>query len=505
MVNQAEAHLKKFHADVVEVKNPVTGKVFASVPNLKAEAVEQAVQRARQAQVGWAAMPVEQRCQILKRFADLLLAQQNQIIEIIQRESGKNFAGAYSEVVVVVFFVDYFAKYAPRWLKTESRRAPFPLLFSARVHRKPYGVVGNISPWNFPLMLCVADMIPALLAGNAVVVKPSELTPFSALEIGRVLKEAGLPDNVFQVVTGYGETGAALIEVVDYIMFTGSTATGRKVAARAGERLIPCTMELGGKDPMIILKDADINTAAAAAFRGGMENTGQICISTERVFVEEAVYDEFLAALKKWYRQFTIGMDKSFEMHMGSMTHEREFERVQTHVQGAINQGARLLVGGSPLPQLGPLFFEPTVIVDAKPDMEIMCEETFGPVIAVMKVKDADEAVRLANQSRYGLSASIWSRDVRKAEALASRLESGVVNINTVFMEFGTPSVEMAGVKESGVGGRNGKQGLLKYTRPQSIVVDNYPRPALTAYNLMIKRLFELNRKLQRFFPFLGG
>lgn len=500
----AEAQLKKLHTDQIEVKNPVTGKVFASVPNLKADAVQQAVERGRIAQVGWAATPIEERCKIIQRFADLMLEQQNQIIEVIQRETGKNFAGGYSEVVVVVFFADYYSKYSTRWLKPESRRPAFPFLYRAKVYRKPYGIVGNISPWNFPLLLAGIDMIPALIAGNAVVAKPSEITPFSLMEMARVLKEAGLPDNVFQVITGYGETGAALVEYADYIMFTGSTAVGRKIAARAGERLIPCSLELGGKDPMIVLKDADVSKAAAAALRGGMENTGQICISTERVFVEAPVYDEFLQALQKWHRKFKVGMDKSFNMHMGSMTNEREFERVQHHVQDAIEKGARLIAGGSPLPQLGALFFEPTIVADAKPHMEIMQQETFGPVIAVTKVKDVDEAIRLANDSRYGLSASLWTRDTRKGEAIATRIESGVVNINTVFMEFGTPSAEMAGMKESGLGARNGKQGLLKYTMPQSIIVEKYPQPFLTAYNLLLKRLFEFNRKVQRYLPFLG-
>ncbi len=495
------AQVNKVHTELIEVKNPITSEIIGSVPNLRREAVEQAVSRARAAFPAWAALPVQERCQILKRFADLLVAEQKTVIETIQRETGKAYAVAFGEIMVVVMYADFYSKHAPKWLKMEHRPSYFSRLYTVKVRHQPYGVVGNIAPWNYPLLLSGIDMIPALLAGNTVVVKPSEVTPYSIMEMARILREAGLPDNVFQVITGYGETGAALVDYVDYVMFTGSTATGRKIAVQAAERLIPYSLELGSNNPMLILKEADINKAAAGAIRGCIENAGQACVSTQRVIVEEAIYDKFVKAVEKWHRKIKIGSSASFDFHMGSLTNQREFDRTLYHTQDAVDKGARLLAGSKPIPEKGALFLEPVVLVDAKPDMELMQEETFGPLIAIIRAKDVDEAVQIANSTRYGLSASVWSKDKKKAEKVAARLEFGTVNINTLFMEFGAPTAEMAGWKNSGIGARNGKQGVMKYTHPQSIVRDNFPYPSLTAYTQLLKRLFELSRRTKRFLP----
>ncbi len=498
---EAVAHLNRVGDELIEVHNPVSREVIGTVPNLRHEAVEQAVRRARTAQAEWAVVPVKERSQIIKRFANLMIAQQQPIIDIIQRETGKAYAVAYGEVMVVVLYADFYSRHAPRWLKPDKRPSVFSILYNVKVYHHPYGVVGNIAPWNYPLLLSGIDMIPALLAGNAVVVKPSEITPFSIMEMARVLREAGLPDNVFQVVTGNGETGAALVDHVDYVMFTGSTATGRKIAIQAAERLIPCSLELGSNNPMIVLKDANINKAAAGALRGCIENTGQACVSTQRVIVEAPIYDSFLKAIEKWYKKIKIGSESSFDFHMSSLTNQREFDRTLRHTRDALDKGARLLMGSKPIPEKGPLFLEPVIITDARPDMEVMQEETFGPMIAIIKAKDADEAVQIANSTQYGLAASVWSKNKQNAEAVATRLEFGTVNINTLFMEFGAPTADMAGWKNSGIGARNGKQGLMKYTQPQSIIRDNFPYPSLTAYTSLLKRLFELSRKIKRLAP----
>jgi succinate-semialdehyde dehydrogenase / glutarate-semialdehyde dehydrogenase len=508
MVDQANEHLAQMEArsrQEIEVWNPATGASIGRVPNFTAEMVRETVERARRAQVGWAATPVKERSRILKNFAKHLFSNQERIIEVLRQENGKARGGAHGEIVVAATVAEYYARYSARWLAPERRIPLVRGLFTAKVYRKPVGVVGNISPWNYPLLLVMIDSLPALAAGNAVVSKPSEITPYTAMEMARVLLEAGLPEDVFQVVTGFGDAGAALIEHVDFISFTGSTAVGRKVAVKAAERLIPYSLELGGNDAMIVLKDADLNKAAASAVAAGFENAGQVCISIERVIVEEPVYEAFLEKMKHWQAKLQLGTNDA--AHCGSLTNERELLRTQAHIQDAVDKGARIIAGGKRAEDVGPLFHEATILADTTPDMAVMQDETFGPVVAVARAKDADDAVRIANSTHYGLSFSLWSKDTKRAEQVAVQLESGDVNINTALYVLGTLDLESGGVKDSGIGRRNGKQGLLKYTVGQSILIDNFPQnpDEPTVYTRRILGLLKLVRSVKKFLPFVGS
>lgn len=509
MVSQAEEHLSSLNqhnTPEIDVTNPVTGEIIGTIPNFSREDVAETVARARAVQPAWAATPVRERSQILLRFADLLSAQQEQVIEVIRQETGKAYGSAYGELTVLAILAEYYARHAEAWLKPERQKSLFPVLYSAKMVRKPIGVVGNISPWNFPFNLAFIDMLPALVAGNAVVIKPSEITPFAAFEGLRLLEEAGLPKDVLQIVTGYGSpTGEALVDHVDYIMFTGSTAVGKKIAVQAATRLIPFCLELGGNNAMIVLKDADVDKAAACAVRSGLENAGQMCITNSRILVEAPIYEPFVAAMEKWRKKVKVGFGApgDFKVHMGSLTNRREFDRAQAHIQDAVKNGARVVGGGNPLTALGPLFFEPTIVADATPDMDVMKYETFAPVIAVTRFETIDEAVALANGTDYGLTASVWSGDAQHAEQVATRLDTGDVSINSAMLGIATPTVAFGGQRNSGFGRRNGKQGLMKYTTTQSIVTENIlSRPEPTMYTQQVRISFSLIRRLSKFIPF---
>ncbi|MGQ9887349.1 MAG: succinic semialdehyde dehydrogenase [Aggregatilineales bacterium] len=491
----------------IEVINPITGRVIDRVPEHTPEEVAAAVAEARAAQPAWEAMGLERRLRLLRRWADLVYAERRTAVEIIRAETGKTEPQAQEEILVIDATVAYYYYTAPKLLRPRTRRSLLPLLQKARVYYKPFGVVGVISPWNFPLLLAFLDMIPALIAGNTVVLKPSEATPLTARWGADLMYRAGIPHNVVQIVNGAGQTGAALVDTVDYVMFTGSTAVGRKIAARAGERLIPYSMELGGKDPAIIRKDADLDQAAKGLLLSALAGAGQICISTERVYVEKPIYDAFLARLCWHIEQFRVGPGDDLDTHMGSLTSERELLRVEAQIADAVAKGAKVIFGGRRRPDLGPLFFEPTILVDVDHSMLVMQEETFGPLIPIMKVKDADEAVRLANDSEYGLSGLIYTRDLRQAEALATRLQSGDVAINRPQWVWGTLAAPMGGSKPaSGVGRRNGPEGLMRFVQPQSIVIDNAALVLPQDYMHLtrwLRFLYEVRRRLIPYVPFL--
>jgi len=489
-----------------EVKNPITGEKLATLPIYTPDMVAAAAARARAAQPAWAATPAKERAKIVRRFGDMLYERQEHFIDLIRRENGKARGGAMGEILVTANFAEYYARHAAAWLKPEKRKPFAPLLYSAQVHHKPHGVVGNISPWNFPLVLAYIDMLPALLAGNAVILKPSEVTPLTAIEAAKLLHEAGVPADAWQVITGMGETGAALIEHIDMLMFTGSPAIGKKVAVQAAQRLIPFSLELGSIDPMLVLQDADLEKAAASAVSAGFENTGQLCMKVQRVFVDQRVYEDFLAAVKRWAGRLVVGKSADFATHIGSMTTEREVQRTEKHIQDALQKGGRLVSGGKRLPELGPLFMEPTVIADADPSMVAMQTETFGPLITITPFSSEAEAVQMVNAVPYGLSGSIWSRNTAHAKQLALQLETGDVCINAALIGFATQDAEFGGQKHSGYGRRNSKQGLLKFTYPQSIITDRLPQTpdAPTVYTAKILKLAALNRRLGRLFPFLA-
>lgn len=491
--------------DSIAVTNPVTGQIIRTVTNSSRADVAAAVERAREAQRIWGKLSVHERSRYLRRWGDLLWRERDEIMRVIREETGKSEGSAMAEIILADSTLTYYVHHGEKLLAPQNRPPVLPLVERGRLYYKPHGVAGFISPWNYPFLLSVADMIPALIAGNTAIVKPSDLTPLSALYAAGMFERVGLPPNVMQVVTGDGDTGAALVDFVDYISFTGSTVVGRKVAARAGERLIPCSLELGGKDAMIVLADADLDLAATAVFMGGLENAGQTCVSIERVYVEAPIYDRFVERVRAYAPDFNVGNDGGLDVHMGSLNNLRELERAETFVQDALDKGAQLIAGGKRRPDLGPLFYEPAILVDVNHDMRVMTEETFGPVMPIMKVADAAEAVRLTNASEYGLSGAIYSRNLDRAERLATRLNTGDVTINRTNAVVGSPSLPWGGQKHSGLGRRGGPEGLLRFVTTQSIVVDTAigSTPAFVPLNPLTLGFLTVLRWVRRFVPFI--
>jgi acyl-CoA reductase-like NAD-dependent aldehyde dehydrogenase len=447
--------------------------VIQNVPIDSPEKVAETVRRVRANQPEWEAMGIEGRYHWLGKLRDWLLDNRERVLETMQRETGKVRADAENEPTYLADLINFYGARAAQYIGEESVRPHTPLLAAKklRIQYRPHPVVGIISPWNFPLILSLGDAVPALQAGCAVVVKPSEFTPLGIAEVVEAWKqEIGGPD-VFDCVQGIGETGGALVDEVDFIQFTGSDVTGRKVMARAAETLTPVSLELGGKDPMIVLADADLDRAANAAAWGGMMNSGQICMSVERIYVEEPAYDEFLNKLTAEVGRLRQGADSAGDpKEVGAMTSPRQIEIVEDHVNDALASGARALAGGKRVAGPGD-YFEPTVLVDVDHTMECMTEETFGPTLPIMKVADAEEGIRLANDSPYGLAASVFSKDVTRGEQVARRLESGAVCVNDAVINYTALELPMGGAKASGLGSRHGAGGIRKFTAQQAILV----------------------------------
>ena len=462
-------------ADAIEVLNPATGALIKALPVDSPESVAATVQRVRANQPEWEAMGIEGRYHWLGKLRDWLLDNEARVLDTMQAETGKVRADASNEPGYLADLINFYGTRAAGFIGEESVRPHSPLLAAKklRVQYRPHPVVGIISPWNFPLILSLGDAIPALQAGCAVVVKPSEFTPLGLAEVVDAWKrEIGGPD-VFDCVHGTGETGGALVDEVDFIQFTGSDRTGRKVMARAAETLTPVSLELGGKDPMIVLSDADVDRAANAAAWGGMMNSGQICLSVERIYVEEPVYDAFVNKLAAEVGRLRQGVDDAGNpQDVGAMTSPNQTAIVEEHVSEAIASGAQALTGGKRPDRTGD-YFEPTVLVDVDHSMKVMRDETFGPVVGVMKVSDAEEALRLANDSRYGLGASVFGEKER-AEQVARRVECGAVNVNDVLINYFAMDVPMGGWKQSGIGFRHGEPGIKKYCRSESLVITRF-------------------------------
>jgi acyl-CoA reductase-like NAD-dependent aldehyde dehydrogenase len=461
----------------IAVDNPATGEVVGHVAVMSAEQVAAAVSRARRAQAGWARLGVRARAEMFARSRRWMLAHRQEITDSIVAENGKAEEDAIVEIVYCVSAFAYWAKHARRLLAETKVRSlsPFVLGRSMYIRREPVGVVGVIGPWNNPLINSFGDAIPALAAGNSVVLKPSEFTPLTALLMEKMTRECGWPEGVFQVVTGAGATGRALVDAADFVMFTGSTKTGRAVAARAGERLIPCSLELGGKDALIVLADAPVERAVNVALHGALFNGGQTCTSVERVYVEAPVYDKFVARLRERFGEVTWGRSAGLgSTDVGAMTFPPQMTVVRDHVRDAVDRGARVLAGGHAAPGPG-RFFEPTLLVDVDHTMACMREETFGPTLPVMKVPDAEEAVRLANDSQYGLQASIIGSDMTRARRLAAQLEAGCVTVNDALTNYMALGLPMGGWKGSGLGVRHGAEGIRKYTKLQAVSVNRFP------------------------------
>jgi betaine-aldehyde dehydrogenase len=470
-MSKTEADTETQAADVITVLNPANGETVATVGIDGPEAVAAAVDRVRANQPAWEAMGFSERARWLGLLRDWLLENAGEITDIMQAETGKVRAEAGNETFYLTDQVNFYGSKAKKFTSEERLLGHSLMTVSRklRIQYRPYPVVGLISPWNFPLVLSLGDAIPALMAGAAVVMKPSEFTPLAIERIVEAWREEiGGPD-VMAVVQGAAETASALVDEADFIGFTGSDRVGRLVMARAAETLTPVSLELGGKDPMVVMEGADLDRAARAATWGGMMNSGQICMSVERIYVEEPVYDDFVARLTENVKELRQGQDgPEFSSEVGAMTSPNQLSIVAGQVSEAIEHGARALTGGQPADRPGD-YFEPTVLVDVDHSMRVMRDETFGPVVGVMKVRDTDEAVRLANDTRYGLSATVFGPK-RKAEQVARRIQCGGVNVNDVLSNAMVPGVPMGGWKESGIGYRNGKHGIRKYCRSEAIV-----------------------------------
>src|SRR4051812_28511649 len=465
------------HAGAIAVENPATGEVIAHVRDLGPEAVADVARRGRAAQPAWEALGFEGRGLVLRRAQRWLLDNAERVIETIVSETGKAWEDAQAaELAYGASAFGFWAKQAPRYLADERVRSASVFVKGKRLvlRYRPLGLIGVIGPWNYPLTNSFGDCIPALAAGNSVILKPSEVTPLTSLLLAEGLRRSGLPADVLQVATGRGATGEAVVDAVDMVMFTGSTETGRRVMARAARTLTPVALELGGKDPMIVLSDADLERAANAAVYYAMLNTGQTCISVERVYVEAPVYDAFVAKVTAKAHALRHGMPAGpGSVEVGAMTHGPQVDVVERHVDDAVARGARVVVGGHREDRPGH-WFEPTVLVDVDHGMAIMREETFGPTLPIMRVADADEAVRLANDSPYGLGASVFSRDVERGEAVARRLESGSVCVNDALINYNALELPMGGAKASGMGYRHGPGGIRKFTQHQALLVSKY-------------------------------
>ena len=462
------------HADEKQiiVRCPATGEVVGSVPNLNAAAVAALCAKLRRAQPGWEALGARGRSAHLLRLLDWLLDNERRLLTLVQQETGKSWADTSMEMSVAVDVINYFAANAERFLADRVVRpaGPANAVRRLRVQVRPHQLVGLITPWNGPLAGPMMDVVGALVAGAAVISKPSEVTPLTWTEVVRGWNEdIGAPP-VLGVATGAGAAGAAVVDEADMVMFTGSVRTGRAIAVRCAERLIPCSLELGGKDALIVLSDADLDRAAAAAVWGGMTNSGQACVGVERVYVQSPVYDEFVALVTTKVAALRQGMDApgSFTSDIGAMVTSRQVDIVADHVADAVAKGARVLVGGQ---RAEGNCFQPTVLVDVDHSMRCMREETFGPTLAIMKFDREDEAIALANDSEYGLSSSLWTQDREKAERMSRRIEAGSVSVNNALVATFQLPIPMGGWKNSGLGSRfGGAQGVLKYCRQQSVV-----------------------------------
>jgi acyl-CoA reductase-like NAD-dependent aldehyde dehydrogenase len=489
----------------IEVENPATGAIITTVPDLTAAQVGELAQRARAVQPEWEALGFEGRATVMLRAQKWLMDNAQRVIEVIVSETGKSWEDAQTaEISYGGAAFGFWAKHAEDYLGDERVHSSNLLVKGKKLitRYKPLGLIGVIGPWNYPLTNSFGDCIPALMAGNAVILKPSEVTPLTSMLLAEGMRESGLPDGVFQVATGRGEAGAALVDVVDMIMFTGSTKTGKAVAVKAAERLIPASLELGGKDPFIVLSDADVERAANAAVWSAFMNGGQTCVSTERVYVEAPVYDDFVAKVTEKASKLRQGVPDGFgSVDVGAVTFAPQADIIRSHVQDAIDKGARVVVGGHA--GTGPgRFFEPTVLVDVDHTMTAMTEETFGPTLPIMKVADAEEAIRLANDSPYGLAASVFSKDVARGEAVARRLQAGAVNVNDALLNYAALELPMGGWKASGLGSRHGAGGIRKYCAQQAILVSRL-HPKRDVHHFPYKA--GTSRLIGRLFKFLYG
>jgi len=483
------------------VRRPFDGSEYGVLPAAQPAEVAAAAVRGRLAQQSWAKRPVRERAAVFTRLAEVILANRDLVLDTIQDETGKSRLSAFEEVLDAARAVRVFARQAPGLLRPARRAGAIPVLTKTVEHHVPLGLVGIINPWNYPFNLPASDAAQALLAGNAVILKPDSQTPHCGLLLAELLAEAGLPDGLFQVVTGAGSVlGPTLVEQVDFLMFTGSTATGKVLAHACAERLIGFSAELGGKNPLLVLADADVPAAVAGTVRGAFANTGQVCVGIERVYVVAEVWDAFVAGLVTAVGELRIGAGHDWSIDVGSLSSAKQLATISAHVDDAVTKGATVLAGGRARPDLGPYFYEPTVLTDVTEEMALCRDETFGPVVSLYRVADEAEAIARANDSVYGLNASVWS--ARRGQAVAAQLRAGTVNVNESYAAaWGSHAAPMGGFGESGMGRRHGSQGLLKYTEAQSVAVQRLhpiaPPRGFTNQryaNLMTKAIALLNK-----------
>jgi succinate-semialdehyde dehydrogenase/glutarate-semialdehyde dehydrogenase len=441
---------------------------------------------------------VQERLEVLKKFQRLLTDRKQQVARAITSEAGKPYGEALlTEVLVVLDATRFLLRESYGFLRDQA--VPHGSLAtkakSGRLVRQPYGVVGIISPWNYPFSIPATESLAALVTGNVVVLKPSELTPLSAMELGSLLHDAGVPANVFQVVIGDGATGAALVESeIDKLVFTGSVATGRRIGQSAAARLLPVVLELGGKDAMVVLEDADIDVASSGAVWGAFVNAGQACLSVERCYVHRSIYDRFVTACAEKTKLLRVGNGMNPETEIGPLIHERQLRTVEEHIEDARSRGARVITGGQRLSELGPNYYAPTVLADVTHQMRVMREETFGPVLPIMPFDSEEEAVRLANDSEYGLAASVWTHDRARGERIARDVNAGTVMVNDAVSCFGISEAPHGGWKASGIGRTHGRLGLEEMVRAKYLDSDLLPgtkKPWWYGYSAQVTKTAE--------------
>lgn len=451
--------------------SPINGQPLGDIPQSTEADVAEAFRRARKAQAAWARTTLEERAEIFLRLHDIVLERQDEIMDLICWESGKARKHAFDEPLHIALTARYYARTAQQHLGTKRVAGVVPGLTRVEVNRIPKGVVGIISPWNYPFTMALCDGLPAVMAGNAVVAKPDAQTMLSALIGLEIMQQAGFPEDLFQMVSGPGRViGTEIINRADYLCFTGSTATGKIIAKQCAERLIGCSLELGGKNPILVLRDADLDRAAEGAVRAAFSNAGQLCVSMERMYVADQVYDKFVQKFVDRVNAMSLGATLDWGVDMGSLISKDQLDTVTAHVEDARAKGVRVLAGGRARPDLSPYFYEPTVLEGTTPDMTCFGEETFGPVISIYRFSDENDAVERANDGDYGLNASIYSQDGPRAREIARRIKCGTVNINEAFgATFASIDSPMGGMRESGMGRRQGAEGILRYTEPQAV------------------------------------
>lgn len=486
----------------VAAHSPINGQPLGTLPQSSEDDIVEAFARARKAQAAWSRTSIEHRAEILMRLHTLVLDRQEEIIDVAVWESGKARKDAFLEVFHVAATARYYARTAHKHLDTERRIGVVPVATRVEVNRVPKGVVGIISPWNYPFTMALCDGLPALLAGNAVVAKPDSQTTLTALLGVQLLKEAGFPEDLWQVVAGPGSrVGTSIINKADYVCFTGSTATGKRVAAGCAERLIGCSLELGGKNPILVLRDANIERAAEGAVRATFSNAGQLCVSTERMLVADEIYDRFVERFVARTEAMTLGAGHDWAIDMGSLISQDQLDTVTAHVDDAVAKGATVLTGGKARPDLGPFYYEPTILANVTPDMTCFGNETFGPVISIYRFSTETEAIAKANEGSYGLNAAIFSQDGKRARAIAREIKCGTVNINEAYAAtFGSIDAPMGGMRESGMGRRQGAEGIHRYTEPQAVGTQRVHglSPVLGMSNETFAKVLTLNERVMK-------